>query len=121
MTLGGAVRPVTRPRIRTADDEHELPITSYEYFADRDPLTRAVMDRIARRRLDPQVPGGWRAGRRGGRAGELVDVEEHRVGAVHRADPDRARSVDGATHLWTGTSPNTERTALRSALTLWMQ
>ncbi len=32
--------------MRTADDEHELPVQSYEYFADRDPLTRAVMDRM---------------------------------------------------------------------------
>jgi transposase-like protein len=32
--------------MRTADDEHELPVKSYEYFADRDPLTRAVMDRV---------------------------------------------------------------------------
>ena len=46
MTLGGRRVPVSRPRIRTADDEHELPVASYEYFADRDPLTRAVMDRM---------------------------------------------------------------------------
>jgi transposase-like protein len=46
MTLGGRRVPVRRPRMRTADDEHELPVTSYEYFADRDPLTRAVMDRM---------------------------------------------------------------------------
>jgi putative transposase len=46
MTLGGRCVPVTRPRIRTADDEHELPVTSYEYFADRDLLTRTVMDRM---------------------------------------------------------------------------
>jgi putative transposase len=46
MTLGGRRVPVSRPRIRTADDEHELPVSSYEYFADRDPLTRAVMDRM---------------------------------------------------------------------------
>jgi putative transposase len=32
--------------MRTVDDEHELPVQSYEYFADRDPLTRAVMDRM---------------------------------------------------------------------------
>jgi putative transposase len=37
---------VSRPRMRTVDDEHELPVASYEYFADRDPLTRAVMDRM---------------------------------------------------------------------------
>jgi putative transposase len=46
MTLGGRRVAVTRPRMRTVDDEHELPVQSYEYFADRDPLTRAVMDRM---------------------------------------------------------------------------
>src|SRR5215218_10889087 len=46
MTLGGRRVAVRRPRMRTADDEHELPVDSYEYFADRDPLTRAVMDRM---------------------------------------------------------------------------
>jgi len=46
MTLGGRRVPVRRPRVRTADDEHELAVDSYEYFADRDPLTRAVMDRM---------------------------------------------------------------------------
>ena len=43
MTLGGRRVEVSRPRMRTADDEHELPVQTYEYFADRDPLTRAVM------------------------------------------------------------------------------
>jgi putative transposase len=46
MTLGGRRVEVERPRVRTADDEHELPVRTYEYFADRDPLTRAVMDRM---------------------------------------------------------------------------
>jgi len=46
MTLGGRRVPVRRPRVRTADDEHELPVETYGYFADRDPLTRAVMDRM---------------------------------------------------------------------------
>src|SRR6266508_3562437 len=46
MTLGGRRVAVRRPRMRTADDEHELPGETYEYFADRDPLTRAVMDRM---------------------------------------------------------------------------
>jgi putative transposase len=46
MTLGGRRVPVRRPRMRSADDEHELPVDTYEYFADRDPLTRAVMDRM---------------------------------------------------------------------------
>ena len=46
MTLGGRRVAVRRPRMRTADDQHELPVATYEYFADRDPLTRAVMDRM---------------------------------------------------------------------------
>jgi hypothetical protein len=37
---------VTRPWGRTADDEHELPVATCEHFAGRDPLTRAVMDRM---------------------------------------------------------------------------
>jgi transposase-like protein len=46
MTLGGRRVAVRRPRVRTADDTRELPVKTYEYFADRDPLTRAVMDRM---------------------------------------------------------------------------
>ena len=46
MTLGGRRVEVSRPRIRTADDERELPVVTYECFADRDPLTRVVMDRM---------------------------------------------------------------------------
>jgi putative transposase len=46
MTLGGRRVAVRRPRMRTADDEHEVPVETYGYFADRDPLTRAVMDRM---------------------------------------------------------------------------
>jgi transposase-like protein len=46
MTLGGRRVPVNRPRIRTADDRRELPVATYEHFAGRDPLQRAVMDRM---------------------------------------------------------------------------
>jgi putative transposase len=46
MTLGGRRVPVTRPRMRTADGTSELSVAAYESFADRDPLTRAVMDRM---------------------------------------------------------------------------
>jgi putative transposase len=46
MTLGGRRVRVRRPRMRTAGDERELPVQTYEFFADRDPLTRAVMDRM---------------------------------------------------------------------------
>ena len=90
MTLGGRRVAVSRPRIRTADDEHELPVKSYEYFADRDPLTRAVMDRMLAGVSTRKYRGRRRAGRRGGRAGGELDIEEHGVGVVHRADPHRA-------------------------------
>jgi putative transposase len=63
VTLGGRRTKVRRPRIRTADDTQELPLATYEHFADRDPLTRAVMDRDARRRLDPALRPGRRARR----------------------------------------------------------
>ena len=46
MTLGGRRVQARRPRMRSADDTRELPVQTYEYFADRDPLTRAVMDRM---------------------------------------------------------------------------
>src|SRR5215218_2888794 len=46
MTLGGRRVIKQKPRMRTVDDEHELPVATYGYFADRDPLTRAVMDRM---------------------------------------------------------------------------
>jgi transposase-like protein len=46
VTLGGRRVRVSRPRMRSADDESELPVNTYEHFAGRDPLTRAVMDRM---------------------------------------------------------------------------
>jgi putative transposase len=45
MTLGGRRVPVSRPRVRSLDGP-ELPVATYRYFADRDPLQRAVMDRM---------------------------------------------------------------------------
>jgi putative transposase len=45
MTLGGRTVPVSRPRVRSVEGK-ELAVTTYRYFADRDPLQRAVMDRM---------------------------------------------------------------------------
>ena len=45
MTLGGRRVPVSRPRVRSVEGK-ELPVATYRYFADRDPLQRAVMDRM---------------------------------------------------------------------------
>src|SRR3954452_22415435 len=33
MTLGGRRVAVSRPRVRSVDDEHELPVQTYAYFA----------------------------------------------------------------------------------------
>ena len=46
MTLGGRRVAVKRPRARTADGEQEVPLATYEYFADRDPLTRVVLEQM---------------------------------------------------------------------------
>ena len=87
MTLGGRRVEVSRPRIRTADDERELPVETYEYFADRDPLTVVVMNRMLAGVSTRKYAGV------GEPVGEEVEresrstVEEHGVGAVHRADP----------------------------------
>jgi putative transposase len=63
MTLGARRVRVRRPRMRSAEDERELPVATYEFFADRDPLTRAVMDRMlagvsTRRFVDVGEPVG---------------------------------------------------------------
>ncbi len=47
VTLGGRRVAVRRPRVRSADDEHELALQTYRHFADRDPLTQDA-ERLAR-------------------------------------------------------------------------
>jgi putative transposase len=46
VTLGGRRVGVERPRVRSADGSSELPLTTYRHFADRDPLTRVVLERM---------------------------------------------------------------------------
>ena len=46
VTLGGRRLPVSRPRARSADGEAELPLATYAHFADRDPLTAVVLERM---------------------------------------------------------------------------
>jgi transposase-like protein len=46
VTLGGRRVEVQRPRVRTADGETEVPLSTYEHFADRDPLGRVVLERM---------------------------------------------------------------------------
>jgi transposase-like protein len=46
VTLGGRRVDVRRPRMRTADGEAEVPLATYQHFADRDPLARVVLERM---------------------------------------------------------------------------
>jgi len=63
VTLGGRRVRVERPRVRSADGLAELPLRTYAHFADRDPLTKAVLERmlagVSTRRYRPtQEPVG---------------------------------------------------------------
>ena len=46
VTLGGRRVQVKRPRVRSADGRSELPLQTYTHFADRDPLTKVVLERM---------------------------------------------------------------------------
>jgi transposase-like protein len=46
VTLGGRRVAVERPRVRSADGRAEVRLATYEHFADRDPLTKAVLERV---------------------------------------------------------------------------
>jgi transposase-like protein len=46
VTLGGRRLGVERPRVRTADGRAEVRLRTYECFADRDPLTKSVLERM---------------------------------------------------------------------------
>jgi len=46
VTLGGRRVQVERPRVRTADGAAEVRLATYEHFADRDLLSRVVLERM---------------------------------------------------------------------------
>ena len=46
VTLGGRRIAVKRPRARSADGESEVALATYWHFADRDPLTRLVLEQM---------------------------------------------------------------------------
>jgi transposase-like protein len=46
VTLGGRRVAVKRPRVRGADGEAEVPLSTYRHFADRDPLSRLVLEQM---------------------------------------------------------------------------
>jgi putative transposase len=46
VTLGGRRVAVERPRVRAADGSEEVALGTYRHFADRDPLTRLVLEQM---------------------------------------------------------------------------
>ena len=85
VTLGGRRVAVKRPRARTVDDEREVPLATYEHFADRDPLTRVVLEQMLAG-VDTPLP------RTREPVGEQVergafDVEVSGQSRVHRPHP----------------------------------
>jgi putative transposase len=46
VTLGGRRVPISRPRVRTADDIEEIQLDSYQEFASRDLLGQVVLERM---------------------------------------------------------------------------
>ena len=46
VTLGGRRVPVKRPRVRKADGSGEVKLGTYAHFADRDPLTKVVLEQM---------------------------------------------------------------------------
>jgi len=46
VTLGGRRVQVDRPRVRSVDSQAEVRLATYEHFADRDPLTKSVLERM---------------------------------------------------------------------------
>jgi hypothetical protein len=46
VTLGGRRVALKRPRARTPDGEREVALATYEHFADRDPLSRHVLEQM---------------------------------------------------------------------------
>jgi len=93
VTLGGRRVEVRRPRVRTADGEHEVPLGTYEHFADRDPMSRVVLERMlagvsTRRYRRTQEPVG---------IGEQVEVKARSTSksAVSRTFVERTREALG--------------------------
>ncbi|MDQ3241401.1 MAG: transposase, partial [Actinomycetota bacterium] len=67
VTLGGRRVGVERPRARAADGSGEVELATYAHFADRDPLSRVVMERMlagvsTRRYPRTQEPAGEEVG-----------------------------------------------------------
>lgn len=97
VTLGGRRVAVRRPRARTADGEQEVALGTYEYFADRDPLTRVVLEqmlagvstrRFARTRepVGEQVSAGERSASKSAVSREFIGRTREHLDALMSRD-----------------------------------
>ena len=76
----------SRPRVRSADGEGELPLQTYAHFAERDPLEGGART-DAGWRLDSALPASAGARRPRGRGRGALDLEVGRVADVRAPDP----------------------------------
>ena len=94
VTLGGRRVAVERPRARTVDGESEVPLATYAHFADRDPLTRVVLERmlagVSTRRFAARVSRSARTC-----SSRALDLEVGGVARVRRPHPRAPRRADG--------------------------
>lgn len=91
VTLGGRRAPVSRPRMRSVPEEQELALATYGHFADRDPLTDLVFERI-------MAGASARSYERAGEpVGEEVEEESSATSksAVSRAFVEKTRAALG--------------------------
>jgi transposase-like protein len=90
VTLGGRRVQVKRPRARTVDGESEVPLVTYEHFADRDQLEEVVLERMLsgvstrnyRRADEPvgeEVSGGERSTSKSAVSRTLVHRTRHQL------------------------------------------
>jgi hypothetical protein len=89
-----AVRHGHRPRVRSADGAAELELSVYRHFADRDPLSRIVLERMlagvsCRRYGRVQEPIGGEV------EAEARSVSKSAISDLYRTHPPGARRADG--------------------------
>ena len=107
VTLGGRRVQVKRPRARTADGESEVPLVTYEHFADRDQLADVVLERMLagvstrkyRRAQEPvgeQIDGGERSTSKSA-VSQDVRAADPRP-AVEPDEPPAGRPAPGGDH-----------------------
>jgi putative transposase len=89
VTLGGQRVGIERPRVRAADGSREVALSTYRHFADRDPLSRIVLERML-------AGVSCRRYRRAGEPiGEEVDARSMSKSAISRTFIERTREALG--------------------------